>query len=264
VAALVLALVGCGDDQRLPPGHKGELENGTFSYRCADATDRFCDSDAFPTTIALGSLFGVDYEYFQGVERPTPSLVPAAAGLSTQDPDLFRVEQESPTAILCIIEGDEVVDFFHVTGESVSSLAIYETIGDNETGTIAIELTPGESRSLRASAVDASATPLAGALEYEWTVADSAVATLAPDPSGTHRTIITAEGALGEQTSLEVAAAGLTLAVDVSIGESGDTGDGDDGGTTGATGSTSHTTDASGTATTGDTGTTATGGTSTS
>lgn len=270
LAALVVVLAGCGDDERVPPGHKGDLENGTFSYRCADATDRFCDVEAFPTTIAMGSVFAVDYEYFEGVEKPTPSLVPAAAGLSVPSADLFRMEQLSPTAILAIIGDDEVADFFHVTGEEVSALAIYETIDDDEKGTIAIELAPGESRALRVSAVDVGATPLAGAFEYEWSIADPAVATIEPDPAGSHRVTITAVGALGDQTSLELAAAGLTSAIDVSIREPGDTGGGDDGGTSGSTGSTGQTTDGSettstgpDTTTTGGSGTTSTGSTST-
>jgi len=267
-AALVLALAGCGDDERVPPGHKGELENGTFSYRCADDTDRFCNVDAVPTTIAMGSVFGVDYEYFEGVEKPTPSLVPAAAGLVAQGSGLFRMEQVSPTAVLCIIDDEEVVDLLHVAGEHAAALAIYETIGDDESGTLSVQLAPNESRSLRASAVDMDATPLAGAFEYEWTVADPAVATLEPDPSGTHRVTITAVGAVGGQTELEVAAAGLTMAIDVSITEPGDTG-GDDGGTSETTGSTGQTTDGSGTTSTGGgtttagSGTTSTGSTST-
>jgi 5'-nucleotidase len=121
--------------------------------------------------------------------------------------------------------------------------------------------------------VDTSATPLAGALEYVWTIDDPTVATLEPDAAGSHRVTITAVGALGDQTSLEVAAAGLTYTVDVSVQEPGDTGSGDDGGTTSdgggtTTESTGQTTDGSGTTgggttTTGGTATTSTGSTST-
>lgn len=272
VAGLVLGLAACGGDERVPPTHKGDLENGTFSYRCADATDRFCEATAFPTTIAVGSSFGIDFAYVDGVDKPTPSLVPAAAGVVALGEDLFRMEQESPTAILAVIDDAEVVDFFHVTGEAVSSLAIYETIGDDETGTVAVRLVPGESRPLRSSAVDMSATPLAGALEYEWSVADPGVASLEPDPAGTHRVTITAEGALGDQTTLQVAAAGLTLTIDVSLEEPGDTGGGDDGSTSGdgggttsaTTGSSGQTTAGTGATSTGDGGTTSTGAGTTS
>jgi hypothetical protein len=257
-----LLVAGCGDNERVPPGHKGDLENGTFSYRCADASDQFCDTTAFPTTIAMGSVFGVDYEYFEGVEKSTPSLVPAAGGVPTEGADLFRMEQLSPTAILCVIEDEEVVDFFHVAGEEVAALAIYETIDDDESGTVAIKLAPSESRSLRSSAVDAGATPLAGAFDYEWTIDDPAVASLEPDPAGSHRVTITAGGALGDQTTLQVAGAGLTLTVDVSIEEPGDTGGGDDGSTSGTTGATGQTTDGSGTTSTGG-GATTTGGSAT-
>lgn len=177
-----VSLAGC------LPTTPGELSNGGFTYFCASDDDLACQNDLFgasdvPPAIAVGAHFDLQFTppIISDKDPSVTRLVPASplmlgveAGLGT-DTTGFRFAKEGTVAVLAE-HGNEVVDFVHLTGARVESIALVDGLGD-QVGEVSISVTDASERISALPRDDAGHT-LAGALKYAWQSSDESVLSL--------------------------------------------------------------------------------------
>lgn len=175
---LLLATASC-----FAPGSEvGELGEAGFSYVCEGASDAACDVTqprGLPD-VALGSEFGVSLssEYAARPMSPTPFLDEVT---NTVESTTFRARIAGFAVLLASDRYDEAGDLVHVHILQPDSVHLQR---DAQSGFVdfdvasGLDLTVGESLSLRAVPFGADAQPLAGALPTSWSVEDDAIVSL--------------------------------------------------------------------------------------
>jgi hypothetical protein len=270
--------VGGGEFEPTPPepGAPGELENGTFHYRCLDEGDARCDEGepdgVYIPRIAVRGRFGLSYQASAG--SGSRSVTAPGTGKRLIGSGAFEARLRGAAVILA--GRSTVEDLIHVYIEEVASLRVRGL--DNQPIT-QMSLVQGEEVVLLPRPYSSGRLFLAGSLGYDWESGDPDVI-VRTNPGGARRGEFEAVGP-GE-TVLTVTTVGKSLTIPVSVtehepdtGGSGETDSGTDtesgsdtgststSGATTTTGSTtSATTTESTTGTDTDTATTDTGSTS--
>ncbi len=206
LGAIALATSGCQDETG---GLRGELNAGTFFYRCAERSDAQCDADAvvaqaddttaaFPA-IAVGAVFGLRFDDRDGTV--------GATGFEPATPKFLAVSADALTAMLpgivgvVFVDNGRAVDFVHLNLVAPASVSISQastievSVDDIAAGNdivadgsdVAIDLTSPVSVSsrtfLRAVPRSEDGRILAGGLTTEWTTSDPTIIEITSDPS---------------------------------------------------------------------------------
>jgi hypothetical protein len=169
--ACVLMLSACSDTADEPNEERGELGRGVFSYECFGETDLACrsGSPAFPSGIAVGGRFQVDYDPGQGV---SPSIIPASDSIA-ELPGGFQMLRPGYAALFAVDGNRLVEDLVHLRGAVIDEIRV-SVDGGLPVSTLRVEA--GGARALSAIPVDEYDVPLAGALSYEWSSEDDSIA----------------------------------------------------------------------------------------
>lgn len=206
-----------------PAVKKGELGNGGFTFKCDDsvACDRWNNADDFPSDIALGSTFELEfllrqdshgYVWLKDAERGT-TIEPVgkyvnrgASGFAAVEPGIATLSARDQKGWL--------VDYITVRVAQPDSLIIYdaEYKGDDPERLASIMLDDGERRSFRTVAQQ-GLKPLAGSVTVEWTSADTDVVAVEGYARG--KVTIVAKGP--GSTTLKAKGGGLEQTLDVEV-----------------------------------------------
>lgn len=188
--ALLLAPLACdpSSEPEPDPTMSGELQRGEFEYRCAGSNDAFCEdfvAQRFPQRFAVGGFFEVGFNpsvsvvAVPAVESSAPTLLePTFSGSSSE----FRFIRPGTAGLIAVINGDEVVDYLHITAERVLSYDFSDDRGRR--ALTELELEPGESRTITVEPRGEQGQQLAGTLEYAWSTDATAIARLASQTTG--------------------------------------------------------------------------------
>ena len=183
----MLAPLACDPSTGTPPDPtmSGELQRGDFEYRCAGSNDAFCVdfvAQDFPQRFAVGGHFEVAFMptvevvAVPALESSAPSLLePTFSGLISE----YQFVRPGTAALIAVINGDEIVDYLHITGARVLSYHFSDSQGGR--GVTEIVLAPGEKRVVTVEPRGELGQQLAGTLDYAWSTDDSAVARLASE-----------------------------------------------------------------------------------
>ncbi len=231
VGAVVAFAVGCSGithpSASSPAVKKGELGNGGFTFKCDDsvACDRWNNADAFPTDIALGSTFELDFllrqdsngfVWLKDAERGT-TIEPVgkyvnrgAAGFAAVEPGIATLSARDQKGWL--------VDYITVRVAKPDSLIIYdaEYKGTNPERLVSITLDAGDRRSFRTVAQQ-GLKPLAGSVTVEWTSDHPELVAV----EGYSRGKVTIVGKGAGSATLTAKGGGLTQKLDVTVSGSG-------------------------------------------
>lgn len=188
LAACAMAL-GCSGithpSASSPSVKKGELGNGGFTFKCDDsvACDRWNNADEFPSDVALGSTFELDFllrqdsrgfVWLKDAERGT-TIEPVGKYINRGSSGFAAVEP----GIATISARDQkgwLVDYITVRVARPTGLVVYDADyrGDDPERLATISLQNGDRRSFRTVAQQAGRT-LAGLITVEWTSDDKNV-----------------------------------------------------------------------------------------
>lgn len=164
----------------------GELGHGTFRWDCVDGSDPTCGTGVFPTAVALGSRF--DLEFFKGDELPSElgsvTLESVSPGrLAMEDGD-FVATRPGDVSVVAMADGF-AIDFISLQILPVDDLELgqpsssepgpcddvdHDGVCDGTGGVVrdpAVDLVAGEVITVRARAMHRW-EDLAGALPYTW------------------------------------------------------------------------------------------------
>lgn len=164
----------CADTPEEPNEERGELGRGTFSYECFGATDLACrtGSPAFPSAVAVGGRFRVEYDPSKG---PSPVVIPASSDSIAALPGGFQVLRPGYAALLAVDSSRRVQDLVHVRGATIDEVWVAVDGGLPATK---VRVGVGSARVLSAVPVDVYEVALAGALPYEWRSEDPSLVEL--------------------------------------------------------------------------------------
>lgn len=209
LVSVALTTSACKDE---PGGIRGELNAGTFYYKCHLETDAQCDEDAvvaaadattgaFPA-IAAGSTFKLRFEE-DGASDSSYFLSPGSSDFITSNDTVFTAERAGIVGLAATTTIDPVraLDLVHVrlldvAGLRISQASTTEASVDEIAGGSDIEVDGSDvaidvqnpvslaTRTfLRAVPVSAEGVILAGSLSVAWTSSDVAVIDIVSDPS---------------------------------------------------------------------------------
>lgn len=210
------ALSACDLDDT---GRSGELERGLFFYECDNnPDDAFCDRDAldreFPSAVAVGSFFKVDYEPEDATAYV--DLVSGCLDCMERTPEGFTMSTEGRAPLLAENSAGEIYDVLHIEAKAASELVVRvdgEPWPDGE-----LVLVDGSMYELGATPQAADGTELGGALDYQWEIADESVVELMS--SGVRNDVELRAVAPG-QTTVTVSSGELRFELPVSVKEAG-------------------------------------------
>jgi hypothetical protein len=186
VAALAGLLSGCGSGSLAPPVQEtsGLLGNGVFRWDCVTSADPTCGTGEFPTWVALGARF--DLEFSPDVDVPDElgdfSLEPVSPTRLVAEGVAFEGREAGEVDVVAL-GGGYAIDYVPLTFVAVDDLELgqpqeetcdydYDHDGACDgTGTVVVDppvsLVLGEEVEVRARVLGRGLS-LAGALEYEW------------------------------------------------------------------------------------------------
>lgn len=193
LTAIALAVAGCTTPS--PPTQKGELTEGTFTYKCAGSSDAFCDDgftppEGFPK-VALNSEFSVDFTpevatnddgtpVFSFIDTVAPERIEVVGDLEANPPTLSaRVAGFSAL----IAKGDYgAFDFLTVEVVPIETIEVAVIgAGSNVTGTVGLDdftINGASSTKFRSTLRMAGGDLLAGSLPCAWSSTNSSVAAI--------------------------------------------------------------------------------------
>jgi hypothetical protein len=233
-AALALGLAGCADScgAHTTPGVVGELGNGRFHYACVGPSDPVCersttDPEHFPTCIALGGSFELDYELLDPSALETDLLTPVLYIESINKrffdgTSPFRALREGRAAFV-VRESERVLDLLHLDIVAADSMDIVAS--DPALPTAALEIPTGQTEVLRVFPRSSTCLQLGGSVAIE---AQSSVPSVA-NVSGGHELRIRGQSPGSAEVTVRLGALERTIAVTV-VGDpvDPDTGPGSD------------------------------------
>lgn len=241
LAALAMATgcAGVGNPSPSSPSVKtGTLGNGGFTFKCDDsvACDRYHNADTFPSSIAEGSTFDLQfflradshgYDYLKNAEAGT-TIEPVGKYVNQGASGFAAVEAGIATVTARDNKG-WIVDYITVNIVKPAGLVVYDAsyTGDDPPRIASIQLDPGESRSFRTVAKGADQQVLAGLVTVEWTSDDKNVVDVESYSKGKVTIVAKASGV----AHLVAKGAALEQTIDVTVtgasGSDGGTGTGD-------------------------------------
>lgn len=187
-AALVAVATAACDDEgppRTPASASGELGQGRFVYRCDNSiADCNAEGDAqvFPDAVVMGGTFALEFlpenEKLTGI-----TLEAAASDFLSRSPKGFTGLKPGFGTVLAKDSAGRVVDFRAIEIVKAHRLGVYEANATDRRPNapafiVTIEVAVGATRALRAIGRTSDGTALAGVIGYDWSTADSSVATI--------------------------------------------------------------------------------------
>lgn len=183
VGSVVAFAIGCAGVTHPPASSpsvkKGELGNGGFTFKCDDsvACDRWNNADNFPSDVALGSTFDLDFllrqdsngfVFLKDAERGT-TIEPVGKYVN-RGPSGFAAVEPGIATLSARDQKGWLVDYITVRIAKPDSLIVYDSEykGDNPERLVSIKIDPDERRSFRTVAQQ-GLKPLAGSVTVEWT-----------------------------------------------------------------------------------------------
>jgi hypothetical protein len=189
LAALGLALAGCGDGTLGYDGSLGELGEGFFSYNCVDDGDAVCNTSnavdtmavdlelgmagELPAAVAVGARFDLSYwgdistddgeRLFVETVPASPDDVRQGGGFVIDAPGIYAFLARSPRGV--------TADFVHLHARPLATLDLWldeqkvSAANIDADGDVVLAVVPN----------DDSGLPLAGALGYVWSTSDASV-----------------------------------------------------------------------------------------
>jgi hypothetical protein len=189
----------------------GQLGNGTFSYKCLDASDAACptkdaDPTQFPDGIAVGGRFKLLYTPKATVEEVgTPRLAPVSFDFLTGAGDEFTAVAPGTGGIVARASTNgDVVDYLGVKIKPITSIKLVDLA--NNVPAPQVQVDRGRQLSFVSQAMGGT-TRLAGAIEYTWIISSPSVLAL-DQGNPTARMSITAK--LGGKATITVKAGDVT------------------------------------------------------
>jgi hypothetical protein len=160
----------------LPESQAGALGNGSFAYECVDQSDAFCPSTdpigsggPFPSVVALGSTFIVNYVASQDGE--SFPVVPVSASFVTsiqaKTGVVFQAVRPGSPWLAALADDGRVQDIASVTFAPLSGIDLYDSDSTVWLANV------GETHHLTASGV-AAGSAAAGTIPYVWSVTSGA------------------------------------------------------------------------------------------
>lgn len=231
---LVLLLAACGDSPG--EGTPGELGDGTFEYVCENDGDLKCSEteavdefevgadlgrgDTMPLAVAVGATFGVRYA---GSARDGGDdqlvIVDAVSAKDRRGPNVYRIQQPAEAALVATDNEGKVRDFTVITALEATELSLWH----NQEEERRLVLEAGETRAITVAPRSESGTFLAGALSYEWSIGDAAVASIGELDEGAGEQEVKNEGDIeisavsAGTTTLRVRSGDLQAVVEVEV-----------------------------------------------
>ncbi|MDB4996121.1 MAG: hypothetical protein JWM74_3553 [Myxococcaceae bacterium] len=209
-AVLVGVLVaGCS----AAPGttRTGELGNGTFNYKCLDASDAACptlnaDPQQFPEAVAVGGKFKLLYTPKSSTEDVgSPKLAPISFEYLSGSNEAFTALIPGTGGIVARASTDSsVVDYLPVKIKAVTAIKLID-LGNNVPAP-QVQVDRGRQLTFTSHAMNGT-TPLAGAIEYTWIISNPAVLAL-DQGNPTSKMSVTAK--LGGKATITVKAGEIT------------------------------------------------------
>jgi hypothetical protein len=204
LCAAALALAGC--DARTPPSQKGEISNGTFTYRCVGSSDALCDDSAvlpkeFPP-IALNAEFSVEFKpdastvnddgtpVFSYIDTVAPERVEVVGDLSANAPTLIAHETGF-TAL--VAKGDAAAfDFLHIEVVPFDMLDVTLVTGPTAIGTIGMDtftIAGPATAEIRAVMRSTGGALLGGSLPCAWSSTNPTIVAISSSPTDNFITV---------------------------------------------------------------------------
>ncbi len=220
---LLLGLIACDDYEPDYTPERGDLGRGRFIYQCLGETDAACaGSEQFPQAIAVNARFAMRFAINSGVQ---PSVIAGAPAFTQPVTGGFKALRAGQLSLLAVNGNREVIDIKHVRSAEIAEVRVKrgDSLPERE-----LELVVGAPAEIQAVPFDAIGVELAGAVDYAWSSADSALVAV-ETLSDLSRVRIRALG-VGE-TTLNVMAGGQSLSLVVRASDGPpwgpDAGDGD-------------------------------------
>jgi hypothetical protein len=190
----------------------GELGNGTFNYKCIDASDAACptlgaDPTQFPDAVAVGGKFKLLYTPKSSTEDVgSPKLAPISFEYLSGSNEAFTALQPGTGGIVARAStSGDVVDYLPVKIKAVTAIKLID-LGNNVPAP-QVQVNQGRQLTFTSHAMSAAGTPLAGAVEYTWIVSNPAVLAL-DQGNPTSKMSITAK--IGGKATITVKAGEIT------------------------------------------------------
>jgi len=200
-------------------GRSGELGRGLFFYECDNnPDDAFCDREAydreFPAAVAVGAFFKIDYSPEDSAAHV--DLVSGCLDCMERTPDGFRMTTEGRAPLLAENGSGEIYDVLHVDAKLATALVL--RVDGDAWPQGELVLVDGSTHDLDATPQAADGTELAGALDYEWSIADESVVALMS--SGERNDVELRAMAVG-QTTVTVRSGDVSFEIPVNVKEAG-------------------------------------------
>ena len=212
LTAVLVGVLAAGCSAAPGTTRTGELGNGTFNYKCIDASDAACptlnaDPTQFPEAIAVGGKFKLLY---------TPKSSTADVGSPKLAPISFEYLSGSNEAFTALLPGTggivarastdgSVVDYLPVKIKAVTAIKLID-LGNNVPAP-QVQVDRGRQLTFTSHAMSSTGTPLAGAIEYTWIISNPAVLAL-DQGNPTSKMSVTAK--LGGKATITVKAGEIT------------------------------------------------------
>ena len=218
-----VALSSCGSADDVT----GNLGNGSFSYVCVNADDPACASDAtgsgqigenpasFPALLAEGAHFKVTYEAKDSEEGGNPILKPVAPeyiGSLSADGSLTALKAGKDAMVARSSVSGLVYDYTYITISPISSLGVTTT--DGEPIPTTLQISPGGTTTLVATALGPRQEKLAGGVDYTWTSSDDTIVHLGQGNPTAHVDVM---GVKSGSATLTVTQGSLTVTIPVTV-----------------------------------------------
>jgi hypothetical protein len=141
----------------------GALGNGSFEWYCVDEADPVCpDQRRFPTAVALGATFRVDFD--ADTVNEATQIESGSTAFLVEQPGTegeFVAVGEGTASIVVYASGHRLLDLIYVDVVAPDRLAM------RSSGVVG-GMDPGDYGTVTANAVDATGATLAGSLLYAW------------------------------------------------------------------------------------------------
>lgn len=176
-----------------PPTKTGSLGRGKFLYKCSDTkNDVVCTTRSgaqptdFPQLVAAGARFRLSYEATDASVGTTTLEPLGAAYFRAAGDELTSLKPGIGTLVVRRSVNGYVADFLQVHVAAVQSLKMVDATGSPPAP--GLTLVVGNDLLLSARPFGGATEPLAGSLEYTWSVSDATVLTVveaSPTPLAT-------------------------------------------------------------------------------
>ena len=222
ILAVVCLLFSASCTDQDDEGQTGELGRGTFYYQCVDDVyDLACHGSSgmpqFPSAVAVGGSFNLDYVRTEGADQITISVIGGSPNHVLYEGGTISLQTEADAALLAMTTKNRAMDLIHVTALEPNSLELVSSAWDApQDWEIITEVTveSGSFEVVRGITRDVFGRALAGVLQFNWEVDNTAVAALEYD---TNHSVVRIDGVGAGQAHLIGTAAGIVRTFDIIV-----------------------------------------------